>query len=47
MNSHWREKPRILVKLQLPVPKTDTGGHAEKAKGSERTSAKELGKMTP
>ncbi len=34
-----------LIGIDMPVPKTDTGGRAEKAKGSRLTSAKELGKI--
>jgi hypothetical protein len=30
-----------------PVPQTDTGGQGEKPKVSERTVAKELGKIVP
>lgn len=33
--------------IQVPVPQTDTGRRAEKAKGSGITLAKELGKLTP
>lgn len=36
-----------LIGIDMPVPKTDTGGRAEKAKGSRLTSAKELGKIAP
>ena len=42
---HCQEKP--LVKLQVPVPITDTGGQEEYSKVSGRTLVKELGKMTP
>lgn len=31
----------------VPVPQTDTGRRAEKAKGSGITLAKELGKLAP
>lgn len=43
--SHCREK--LLVRLQLPVPQTDTGSRGENPQVSERTLVKELGKMTP
>ena len=33
--------------VQIPVPRTDTGGQGEYPKVSERTMVKELGKMTP
>ena len=33
--------------LQVPVPRTNTGGQVENTKVSERTMVKELGKMTP
>src|SRR5699024_12067060 len=42
---HCQEKP--LVKLQVPVPITDTGGQEEASKVSARTLVKEQGKMTP
>ena len=42
---HCREKP--LVRLQVPVPITDTGRHGEYPKVSGRTLVKELGKITP
>ena len=35
------------LRLRVTVPQTDTGGQAEKAKGSGITLAKELGKLTP
>src|SRR5699024_3231458 len=40
-----QEKP--LMRLQVPVPETDTGRHEEYSKVSGRTLVKELGKMTP
>src|SRR5699024_8997633 len=43
--SHCQEKP--LVRLQVPVPETDTGRHEENSKVSGRTLVKELGKITP
>src|SRR5690625_1112428 len=43
--SHCQEKP--LVRLQVPVPETDTGRRGENPKVSGRTLVKELGKMTP
>ena len=43
--SHCQEKP--LVRLQVPVPQTDTGRRGENPKVSGRTLVKELGKMTP
>ena len=33
--------------LQVPVPRTNTGGQVENTKVSERTMVKELGKITP
>ena len=33
--------------LQVPVPRTDTGGQEENSKVSEITMVKELGKITP
>ena len=41
--------PRKVSKdiIQIPVPRTDTGGQGEYPKVSERTMVKELGKMTP
>src|SRR5690625_7276658 len=42
---HCQEKP--LVRLQVPVPETDTGRRGENPKVSGRTLVKELGKMTP
>ena len=47
LKSHCQEKPRAVLTYTLTVLETDTGGQAEKAKGSERTSVKELGKITP
>src|SRR5699024_12247936 len=41
---HCREKP--LVRLQVPVPITDTGRHGEYTKGSGRTLVKEVSKIT-
>ncbi len=41
----FQEKP--LARQQLTVPQTDTGGWGENPKALERTTAKELGKMTP
>ena len=32
--------------LEVPVPKTDTGGLVENTKGREITLSKELGKMS-
>ena len=46
----WKEsdkKSESSVESKVPVPETDTGGHVENTKGSERTLSKELGKMTP
>ena len=43
--SHCQEK--LLVKILIPVPQTDTGSRGENPKVSERTLVKELGKMTP
>ncbi len=42
---HCLEKP--LVRLQVPVPETNTGRHGEYPKVSGKTLVKELGKMTP
>ena len=42
---YCREK--LLRRLLAPVPETDTGGLAEKAKVSGRTIVKELCKLTP
>ena len=41
-----QEKLLALIVLR-PVPQTDTGRQGEYPKVSERTVAKELGKMTP
>ena len=38
-----RKASKIIV--QLPVPRTDTGGQGEYPKVSERTMVKELGKI--
>ena len=43
--SHCQEK--LLVRILIPVPQTDTGSRGENPKVSERTLVKELGKMTP
>ena len=43
---NFQEKLLGLI-IQVPVPKTDTGGQEEYSKVSERTMVKELGKMTP
>ena len=45
MNPRWREK--LLGRLQVPVPQTDTGRRGENPKMSEISIVKELGKMTP
>ena len=42
----FQEKFLGLI-IQVPVPRTDTGGQGEYPKVSERTMGKELGKMTP
>ena len=42
----FQEKFLGLI-IQVPVPRTDTGGQGEYPKVSERTMVKELGKMTP
>jgi hypothetical protein len=42
---YCREK--LLRRPPAPVPETDTGGLAEKAKVSGRTIVKELCKLTP
>ena len=44
-NPHWREK--LLSRMEVPVPQTDTGGRGENPKTNGRTLVKELGKMTP
>ena len=33
--------------MRCPYPKTDTGGHVENTKATERTLVKELGKFHP
>ncbi len=38
---------KLLAMHMRPVPQTDTGGQVEDTKVSERTVAKELGKMAP
>ena len=38
---------KLLRRPRAPVPETDTGGLAEKAKVSGRTIVKELCKLTP
>ncbi len=43
--SHCLEK--LLARIKVPVPQTDTGRRGENPKVSERTLVKELGKMTP
>ena len=43
--SHCQEK--LLVRNDLPLPQTDTGGRGENRKVCERTLVNELGKMTP
>jgi hypothetical protein len=45
LNPHWREK--LLSRMEVPVPQTDTGGRGENPKTNGRTLVKELGKMTP
>ena len=45
LNPHCREK--LLARIRVPVPQTDTGRRGENPKVSERTLVKELGKMTP
>ena len=40
-----QEKP--LGRMQVPVPKTDTGGQVEDTKVIETTLVKELGKIAP
>ncbi len=44
---HASKKSPILVKTQMPVPETDTGGVVENTEGREITLSKELGKMAP
>ena len=46
MTPSFQEKFLGLI-IQVPVPRTDTGGQGEYPKVSERTMVKELGKMTP
>ena len=43
--SHCQEK--LLTRLRVPVPQTDTGGLVEHTKVDERTVVKELGKLAP
>ena len=43
--SHCQEK--LLARMMVPVPQTDTGRRGENPKVIERTLVKELGKMTP
>ena len=43
--SHCLEK--LLARIRVPVPQTDTGRRGENPKVIERTLVKELGKMTP
>jgi hypothetical protein len=43
---HCREKP-LSVDARATVPQTDTGRWVEDTKAIERTSVKELGKLTP
>ena len=45
LNSRWQEK--LLRRIVVPVPQTDTGGRGEYPKVFERTLVKELGKMAP
>ena len=45
LNSRWQEK--LLRRIVVPVPQTDTGGRGENPKTNGRTLVKELGKMTP
>ena len=45
LNSRWQEK--LLRRIAVPVPQTDTGGRGENPKTNGRTLVKELGKMTP
>ena len=45
-DASFQEKLLALID-ERPVPKTDTGGQGEKPKVSERTVAKELGKIAP
>jgi len=40
-------REKLLRRPPAPVPETDTGGLAEKAKVSGRTIVKELCKLTP
>ena len=46
MTPSFQEKFLGLI-MQVPVPRTDTGGQGEYPKVSERTTVKELGKITP
>ena len=43
--SHCQEK--LLVRILIPVPQTDTGSRGENPKVLERFMAKELGKIDP
>ena len=43
--SRWREK--LLGRVEVPVPQTDTGRRGENPQTNGRTLVKELGKMTP
>ena len=45
-DTSFQEKFLVLINM-WPVPQTDTGGQGEKPKVSERTVAKELGKIVP
>ena len=45
LNSDWREK--LLGRLKVPVPQTDTGRRGENPKTNGRTLVKELGKIAP
>ncbi len=43
--SYCREK--LLSRVKVPVPQTDTGRRGEDPKTNGRTLVKELGKLTP
>jgi hypothetical protein len=45
LNSNCREK--LLSRVKVPVPQTDTGRRGENPKTNGRTLVKELGKLTP
>ena len=45
MNSRWQEK--LLRRIVVPVPQTDTGRREENSKVRGKTLVKELGKMSP